>query len=213
VRREYRGNARRARLVNVLGSSTADLTITCDNLDNWPTGAGNRPFYIVISRNTATEEKILCVSRSGNTMSVFNTGLATGRGADETPIVAHSVGEEVEHIFTATDANEANAHVNAPANHITVVTSTTRPAVPAANQTILETDTGNLLAFINGVWTEVSGAGATGGGTNRVFFENDKTITANYTITANKNAGTFGPVTINSGVTVTVPAGSVWSVV
>jgi hypothetical protein len=46
-----------------------------------------------------------------------------------------------------------------------------------------------------------------------VFIENDQTVTTNYTISAGKNAGTFGPITINGGVTVTVPSGSVWSIV
>lgn len=55
--------------------------------------------------------------------------------------------------------------------------------------------------------------GATGGGTDAVFYENDTTVTTNYTITAGKNAMTAGPVTINSGVTVTVPSGSSWVVV
>lgn len=63
-----------------------------------------------------------------------------------------------------------------------------------------------------------SGGGATGGSTgsgtvNAVFYENDQAVTVNYTITSNKNAGTFGPVTINAGITVTVPSGSVWTVV
>ena len=53
----------------------------------------------------------------------------------------------------------------------------------------------------------------TGGDTDKVFFENDKTITSNYTITNNKNAMTAGPVTVASGVTVTVPEGSTWTVV
>ena len=58
-------------------------------------------------------------------------------------------------------------------------------------------------------------AGATGGnsGANAVFWENDNTVTHSYTITANKNAGTFGPITINSGVTVTVPSNSTWSII
>jgi len=57
------------------------------------------------------------------------------------------------------------------------------------------------------------GGGATGGGVDQIFIENGQTVTVNYTITAGNNAGTFGPVTINSGVTVTVPTGSTWSVV
>ncbi len=58
-------------------------------------------------------------------------------------------------------------------------------------------------------------AGATGGnsGANAVFWENDQTITHDYTISTNKNAGTFGPITINNGVTVTVPNNSTWTIV
>lgn len=52
-----------------------------------------------------------------------------------------------------------------------------------------------------------------GGGNDDVFIENSQIVTTNYTISSGKNAGTFGPVTINSGVTVTVPSGSVWTIV
>lgn len=54
---------------------------------------------------------------------------------------------------------------------------------------------------------------ASGGNSDNIFFLNGITVTANYTIPTNYNAGTFGPVAINSGVTVTVPSGSVWTVV
>jgi len=57
------------------------------------------------------------------------------------------------------------------------------------------------------------GSGATGGGTNAVFYENDQTVTNNYTITSGKNAMTAGPITVNSGITVTVPSGSTWTIV
>lgn len=57
------------------------------------------------------------------------------------------------------------------------------------------------------------GGGATGGGSNKAFYENDVTITDNYTITTSKNAMTAGPVTINNDVTVTVPDGSSWIVI
>lgn len=57
------------------------------------------------------------------------------------------------------------------------------------------------------------GGGAAGTGANQIFFQNDLNVTGSYTIPTGKNAGTFGPVSINSGVTVTVPSGSVWTVV
>jgi len=56
-------------------------------------------------------------------------------------------------------------------------------------------------------------AGATGGGSDKIFWENGQTVTTNYTITNNYNAGTFGPGTINSGVTVTVGSGEYWTIV
>ena len=52
-----------------------------------------------------------------------------------------------------------------------------------------------------------------GSGTNRAFYVNDKTINYNYTIPTGKNAMTAGPVTVASGITVTVPVGSYWTVV
>jgi len=61
-------------------------------------------------------------------------------------------------------------------------------------------------------WTSAA-AGATGGGSDKIFWENGQTITTNYTITNNQNAGTFGPVTINSGITVTIGSGEYWTIV
>lgn len=70
--------------------------------------------------------------------------------------------------------------------------------------------TDTVVTSVSGV---VVGSSAVGGGTDKVFYENDTTITANYTIGTNKNAMTAGPITINAGVTVTVPSGSVWSII
>jgi hypothetical protein len=56
------------------------------------------------------------------------------------------------------------------------------------------------------------GGGATGGGPDEVFVENGQTVTTSYTITTNKNAMSTGPISIDSGVVVTVPTNSRWVV-
>ena len=57
-----------------------------------------------------------------------------------------------------------------------------------------------------------AGGGASGNG-DEIFWENDQTVTGSYTITNQKNAGSFGPITINNGVVVTVGAGESWTIV
>jgi hypothetical protein len=78
----------------------------------------------------------------------------------------------------------------------------------AIGQFRYNSDQNRFEGYKNTGWGELGGgAGATGGGTDQVFFESDQAVTTNYTLTANKNAHTVSP-TINSGVTVTVPSGS-----
>ena len=65
----------------------------------------------------------------------------------------------------------------------------------------------------NGMEWVTAAAGATGGGTDKIFYENGQTVTTNYTITNNTNAMSAGPVTINSGVDVTIGTGENWTIV
>ena len=91
---------------------------------------------------------------------------------------------------------------------------TTADRPTAANGMIRYNTTLNTFeGYKAGAWGAIGGGGATGGGTEDAFYENSNTITQSYTITTNKNAMSAGPMTINSGVVVTVPDGSVWTVV
>lgn len=56
------------------------------------------------------------------------------------------------------------------------------------------------------------GGGASGGGLDALFYQNDQVMTADYTIPVGQNASITGPFTINAGVTLTVSAGSVLKV-
>jgi hypothetical protein len=60
----------------------------------------------------------------------------------------------------------------------------------------------------DGTW-----AAASSNTTSFGLYENNATISANYSISSGNNAISAGPVTVNSGVTVTVPSGSTWTVV
>lgn len=53
----------------------------------------------------------------------------------------------------------------------------------------------------------------TGGGTNKAFYLNDQVITENFTVFANQNAGTFGPVLVQPPAIVEVEPGAIWTIV
>lgn len=72
---------------------------------------------------------------------------------------------------------------------------------------------GNTFKVTENTMDITISGGAMGGGANRIFFENDTTITDSYEIRTGKNAMSAGPLTINAGVTITIPSGSDWTIV
>lgn len=94
---------------------------------------------------------------------------------------------------------------------INVGTTGERPASPEVGMVRYNSTTTKFEGY-NGAWGALGG-GATGGGSDTVFFENSLTVTQNYTIPSDKNAGTFGPVSVADSITVTVPSTSVWSII
>jgi hypothetical protein len=93
---------------------------------------------------------------------------------------------------------------------ITVPNGTTgqRPGSPAAGMIRYNSTSGTFEGYTSS-WGSIGG-GATGGGGDQVFIENELTVTTDYTLSTNKNALSTGPITINSGVTVTIPSGQRW---
>ena len=70
---------------------------------------------------------------------------------------------------------------------------------------------GSYEGYDGASWSSLGG-GATGAGGDTVFNLNSPTVTTSYSLPAGKNAMSVGAITINSGVTVTVPSGARWVV-
>ena len=85
----------------------------------------------------------------------------------------------------------------------------------SGNPAALAVGTANYVLKSDGTdiaWGEVA-AGASGAGSDKIFWENGQTVTQNYTITNNQNAMSAGPITINNSVTVTVGDGETLTIV
>lgn len=95
---------------------------------------------------------------------------------------------------------------------VPVGTTAQRPATPVNGIIRYNSDLSQYEGYGSVGWAPIGGA-AKGGPNSQVFFENDISVVSDYTITTSKNAMSAGPITINNGVTITVPNGSVWTVV
>ena len=89
-----------------------------------------------------------------------------------------------------------------------VGTTLERDATPAAGMIRYNSTLGQFEGYTT-AWGAIGG-GATGGGSDTWAVEHDNTITTSYTIGTGKNVISAGPLTVNSGATVTVPSGSTW---
>jgi hypothetical protein len=163
--------------------------------------------------------------RNNNLIGAFRFNTTYGRFEGCIATTAGQTISTISHVTTTATLTTATAHGLTTGDFITVsgatpaayngtfqitVTSTTEftyvmATDPAANATVVG-------SYLVGTWGAVGG-GATGGGNNQIFVLNDKTVTNNYTIPTGKNAMSAGPITIDTGVTVTIPTDSVWVIV
>jgi hypothetical protein len=94
---------------------------------------------------------------------------------------------------------------------IPVGTTAQRPT-GADGKIRFNSDTDKFEGYDGTAWGQLGG-GATGGGSDQVFVENGQNVTTNYTIPGTKNAMSTGPITIDSGVTVTISSGARYVVI
>lgn len=111
--------------------------------------------------------------------------------------------------YVAVDSSTVIAKTSATGSAI-IPSGTTaqRDASPSNSYFRYNTDLDSFEGYVDGAWGGVGGAQAGG-----VIYENSQTVTSNYTITTGKNGFSVGPITIDTGVTVTVPSGSVWTII
>ena len=100
---------------------------------------------------------------------------------------------------------------NTGAANIPIGTTAQRPVSPVQGMLRRNSQLSQWEGYDGSNWTGIGGA--SGGGGNPFCYENAITVTVDYTITSGKNAMSAGPIIVNDGVTVTVPNGSVWSIV
>ena len=90
-----------------------------------------------------------------------------------------------------------------------VVRQGTAPSSPAGGDLWFDTSGSGELKVYDGSssWDSIGG----GSSSSSPIAENNQTFSTSYSITANKNGVSVGPITVSNGVAVTVPGGAVWA--
>jgi hypothetical protein len=184
--------------------------------------------YTLPAGNPVVTQTTISSNWANTTLSDIASALTGSLAADgQTPVTGNinMNAFKIVALAPATQAGDAveYAQFNTPTfgGNVTVTstgfvlisagTTAERPSSPVNGQIRYNTDFGQFEGYANGAWGQLGG-GATGGGGDQVFVENGVTVTTNYTLSTNKNAESVGPITVQSGVTVTIPSGQRWVV-
>jgi hypothetical protein len=173
-------------------SSASAAATSATNADNSATAAAGSASAASSSASTATTQ----ASNASSSASAAATS-ATNASNSATAAAASA----------ALAANRVAKTSDTGSAVIPTGTQAQRDGTPAAGYFRFNSDVTKFEGYNGSAWGSVGG-GATGGGSDEIFVENGQTVTTNYTLTTNKNAMSVGPISINSGVTVTIPSGS-----
>lgn len=173
-----------------------------------PTTTQQHSLPVVTSDTIALIAAAQTLTNKTLTSPTINTPTIAGGTVNNTPIGGTTAAAGA---FTTLTANGQATFTGTGALGINAGTTAQRPT-PATGYFRFNTTLGKFEGYTGTAWGSVGG-GATGGGADEVFVENSQTVTTNYTIGTGRSAMSAGPVSINSGITVTIPSGSRWVIV
>jgi hypothetical protein len=157
--------------------------------------------YSLPAGNPVVTGTTIASNWANTTLTDIATALTNSISADgQTPITGALVGS------TDTVAFGGNGQIQIPNG-----STGQRSASPSTGMIRYNSTFGVFEGYTASGWGQVGG-GATGGGGDQVFVENARVVTTNYTLSTGKSAESVGPITINSGITVTIPSDQRWVV-
>ena len=109
---------------------------------------------------------------------------------------------------TTTYNNTGGLYTFGGTGALTLPSGTTdqEPGTPVAGMFRFNTSTNVFEGYNGTAWGPIGGGNSTANG----FWQNTQTITSNQAITSGYSATSAGPITVASGVSVTIPSGSRW---
>ena len=163
--------------------------------------------------NTDSNPVLTLPALTGNVITSADTATVTNTMLGITAINNVTVGATTPSTGAFTTLSTTSDGIFGGSGQITLPNGTTaqRSGSPASGMIRFNTSYSQFEGYTGSAWGSIGG-GATGGGSDQVFVQNGQSVTTSYTIPTGKNASSVGPISVNSGITVTIPSGSRWVV-
>jgi len=195
-----------ATLASSITTSSTSLTVTTGQGTLFPTITGSNIFYVTLTdaATGTTIEIVKVTARSSDTMTIV-------RAQDNTSAHAYSAGDKVElrlpavvlNDFPQLDAANSFSGTNTFTGNTVIQLGLgvgSSPSYGTTGQVLTSAGSGAAPT-----WTTLSTGGP--------ISYNSTTISTNQTVSSGNNGFSVGPMTINSGITVTVTSGQRWVVI
>jgi hypothetical protein len=153
------------------------------------------------------------ISASGVITSTVATGTAPFTVASTTAVANLSIGGNAATATTASTVGYQPSRTDATAYPILWGTGTTTTSTYSCAAVTIQSSTGTVNATNVSTTSSVTAAGGFIATSAAPFYLNATTVSANYTSPANYNLMSAGPITINTGVTVTIDTTGTWVIV
>ncbi len=176
-------------------------------------GAGN--LYIAGTNLQLTNSDI-----SDNYLQAVDGGALTIYHSGDAKLATTSTGVTITGVSAATSytgdgstLSKVTTKTSATGSSVVAAgTTAQRDGSPSAGMLRFNSTATSFEGYDGSAWGSIGG-GASGGGSDSVFYENDQSVTTSYTIPATKNAMSTGPITVDAGATVTVSDGARYVVI
>jgi hypothetical protein len=186
--------------VNTVGNNIANVNTVAGISANVTTVAGISANVTAVAADATDIGTVATNIASVNTTA---TNIANVNTVATNIANVNAVAAEIPNLATKVNKTSDTGSAVIPAG-----TTGQRDGSPANGYFRYNSSLASFEGYVGGAWGGVGGAQAGG-----VIFENALTISANYTLTTSKNGFSVGPISIGSGVVVTIPSGQRWVII